>query len=57
VPGKSREKLTFGVAPGYADAHTITGEFLSPIGRAGAALAASIPGRTRPLAAADGERR
>ena len=55
LPGKSREKLTFGVAPGYPDAHTITGEFLSPIGRAGAVLAASIPKRTARLAAADSE--
>jgi sterol desaturase/sphingolipid hydroxylase (fatty acid hydroxylase superfamily) len=33
VPAKEREKLTFGVEPGYADAHTITGEFISPMGR------------------------
>jgi sterol desaturase/sphingolipid hydroxylase (fatty acid hydroxylase superfamily) len=34
VPAKQREKLTFGVEPAYPDAHTITGEFLSPFGRA-----------------------
>lgn len=34
VPAKAREKLTFGVEPAYPDAHTITGEFLSPFGRA-----------------------
>ena len=45
IPGKSREQLTFGVAPAYADAHTITGEFLSPIGRAFAAAVAALPGR------------
>jgi sterol desaturase/sphingolipid hydroxylase (fatty acid hydroxylase superfamily) len=55
IPGKHREKLTFGVAPGYADAHTITGEFLSPIGRAFAALVAIFPKRAGRLAAADNE--
>jgi sterol desaturase/sphingolipid hydroxylase (fatty acid hydroxylase superfamily) len=34
VPAKTREKLTFGVDPAYPDAHTITGEFLSPFSRA-----------------------
>jgi len=57
VPSRHREQLTFGVAPGYADAHTITGEFLSPIGRAGAALVASIPGRPAALRTADSEQR
>jgi sterol desaturase/sphingolipid hydroxylase (fatty acid hydroxylase superfamily) len=33
VPAKEREKLSFGVEPAYADAHTITGEFLSPFAR------------------------
>jgi sterol desaturase/sphingolipid hydroxylase (fatty acid hydroxylase superfamily) len=55
VPARAREKLTFGVEPAYADAHTITGEFLSPIGRAGAALVAAMPGRASALAPADGE--
>lgn len=43
VPSKKREKLTFGVEPHHADAHTITGEFLSPIGRSVGAL---VPRRT-----------
>ena len=34
LPAKEREKLTFGVEPAYADAHTINGEFLAPFGRA-----------------------
>lgn len=34
VPAKEREKLTFGIEPAYAGAHTITGEFLKPFGRA-----------------------
>lgn len=50
IPGKKREKLTFGVEPGYADAHTITGEFLSPIGRSFGALAALLPRRAPRLA-------
>ena len=33
MPAKEREKLQFGVAPAYADAHTINGEFLAPFGR------------------------
>ncbi len=55
IPDKQREKLTFGVEPGYADAHTITGEFLSPIGRAFAALLAIFPKRRPRLAAADSQ--
>ena len=56
VPSARREKLTFGVEPGYADAHTITGEFLSPIGRSGSALLALIPKRAPNLTpAVDGE--
>ncbi len=34
MPAKNREKLVFGIAPAAADAHTITGEFLRPFGRA-----------------------
>jgi sterol desaturase/sphingolipid hydroxylase (fatty acid hydroxylase superfamily) len=34
LPAKSREKLTFGVEPAYADAHTINGEFVAPFVRA-----------------------
>jgi sterol desaturase/sphingolipid hydroxylase (fatty acid hydroxylase superfamily) len=34
VPAKEREKLAFGIQPAYPDANTITGEFLSPFGRA-----------------------
>jgi sterol desaturase/sphingolipid hydroxylase (fatty acid hydroxylase superfamily) len=48
VPSKKREKLTFGVSPAYADAHTITGEFLSPIGRAFMSLSA-MASRRSPL--------
>lgn len=56
IPGKRRENLVFGVAPAYADAHTITGEFLSPIGRAFAAMLALIPKRRPRLATVDSER-
>ncbi|MEI7805905.1 MAG: sterol desaturase family protein [Hyphomicrobiales bacterium] len=52
VPGKQPEKLTFGVEPAYADAHTITGEFLSPMGRAFKAVAGTISRRPPKLAAA-----
>ncbi|KQY99882.1 hypothetical protein ASD45_03020 [Pseudolabrys sp. Root1462] len=58
VPSKAPEKLTFGVEPSEAGAHTITGEFIAPFGRSFAALAAMIPGlprRTPPLIA-DNER-
>jgi sterol desaturase/sphingolipid hydroxylase (fatty acid hydroxylase superfamily) len=55
IPGKRREKLAFGVAPAYADAHTITGEFLAPIGRAFAAVAALFARRSPGLAAEGGE--
>jgi sterol desaturase/sphingolipid hydroxylase (fatty acid hydroxylase superfamily) len=34
IPDKKRERLAFGIEPAYPDAHTITGEFLSPFGRA-----------------------
>ncbi|MBV9260224.1 MAG: sterol desaturase family protein [Pseudolabrys sp.] len=34
IPAKEREKLTYGVEPAYPDAHTITGEFIAPFGRA-----------------------
>jgi sterol desaturase/sphingolipid hydroxylase (fatty acid hydroxylase superfamily) len=48
IPSKEREKLTFGVAPAYPDAHTITGEFLQPFGRAFAVLIAMLPKRAQP---------
>lgn len=38
IPAKKREKLTFGVEPAQADAHTITGEFIAPFGRAFAVM-------------------
>jgi sterol desaturase/sphingolipid hydroxylase (fatty acid hydroxylase superfamily) len=38
VPGRARERLTFGVEPDRPDAHTISGEFLVPIWRAAAQL-------------------
>ena len=50
VPSKSREKLSFGVEPAYADANTITGELLSPIGRAFGVLVALFPKRAPRLA-------
>ncbi|HZP77377.1 MAG TPA: sterol desaturase family protein [Pseudolabrys sp.] len=50
VPAKEREKLTFGVEPAYPDAHTITGEFLKPFGRAFNTLLAMLPKRTPPVA-------
>lgn len=34
IPEKNREKLVFGIEPAQADAHTITGEFIRPFGRA-----------------------
>jgi sterol desaturase/sphingolipid hydroxylase (fatty acid hydroxylase superfamily) len=33
IPAKTPERLTYGVEPAIPDAHTITGEFLSPFGR------------------------
>jgi sterol desaturase/sphingolipid hydroxylase (fatty acid hydroxylase superfamily) len=51
VPAKAREKLTFGVEPAYPDAHTITGEFLSPFGRAFNVMLGWV--RRRPLPAAE----
>jgi sterol desaturase/sphingolipid hydroxylase (fatty acid hydroxylase superfamily) len=38
IPAKTRENLVFGVKPAYPDAHTITGEFVAPFGRAFAVL-------------------
>lgn len=52
IPAKQREKLRFGIERPYPDAHTITGEFLSPIGRAAAAAAALVPKRRPRLVAA-----
>lgn len=47
LPSKTPEKLTFGVEPAQANAHTITGEFIAPFGRAIMALLAMIPGLPR----------
>ena len=33
IPAKSPERLTYGVEPAIPDAHTVSGEFLSPFGR------------------------
>jgi sterol desaturase/sphingolipid hydroxylase (fatty acid hydroxylase superfamily) len=38
IPAKKREKLTFGIEPLQADAHTIKGEFFVPFGRAFAVM-------------------
>lgn len=57
VPAKRREKLAFGIEPAYADAHTVTGEFLAPFGRAFMALLALVPKRRPRLLAADSPRR
>jgi sterol desaturase/sphingolipid hydroxylase (fatty acid hydroxylase superfamily) len=45
IPAKQREKLKFGVEPAYADAHTITGEFISPMGRAFGSIVAMMTRR------------
>lgn len=45
VPGKEREKLTFGVEPDQYPAHTITGELLAPFIRAAAQLRKLLPKR------------
>ena len=50
VPAKMREKLTFGVEPAYPDAHTITGEFLSPFGRAFNVMVGWVRRRPEPTA-------
>ena len=55
IPGKRRENLAFGVALAYADAHTITGEFLAPIGRALATIAALFATKRSSLAAEGGQ--
>lgn len=52
IPEKNREKLVFGIAPMQADAHTITGEFIKPFGRAFAVLFGRLY-RRRTEAAAD----
>lgn len=33
IPAKTPERLTYGIEPAIPDAHTISGEFLSPFGR------------------------
>jgi sterol desaturase/sphingolipid hydroxylase (fatty acid hydroxylase superfamily) len=45
VPGRKREALSFGVEPDQYPAHTVTGELVAPFLRAGAQLAAMLPGR------------
>jgi sterol desaturase/sphingolipid hydroxylase (fatty acid hydroxylase superfamily) len=51
VPAREREKLSFGVAPVEHGAHTITGEFLVPFGRAFNVLVGPL--RRRPAIAAE----
>lgn len=51
VPARTREKLTFGIAPAYPDAHTVTGEFISPFGRAFHVMIGWV--RRRPKTAAE----
>jgi sterol desaturase/sphingolipid hydroxylase (fatty acid hydroxylase superfamily) len=43
VPGKEREKLSFGVEPDHFPAHTITGELIAPFIRAFALVRAKLP--------------
>jgi sterol desaturase/sphingolipid hydroxylase (fatty acid hydroxylase superfamily) len=43
VPGKEREKLSFGVEPDHFPAHTITGELVAPFIRAFSLVAAKLP--------------
>ena len=57
VPGKSREKLSFGVEPDRFAAHTITGELVAPFIRAWASLRALGPKRAPRLAAMPARRR
>ena len=38
IPAKTREKLTFGIEPTQADAHTISAQFVAPFGRAFAVM-------------------
>jgi len=43
VPGKAREKLSFGVEADQYPAHTITGELIAPFIRAGTVLRKMLP--------------
>jgi sterol desaturase/sphingolipid hydroxylase (fatty acid hydroxylase superfamily) len=43
VPGKAREKLSFGVEADQYPAHTITGELIAPFIRAGALMRKMLP--------------
>jgi sterol desaturase/sphingolipid hydroxylase (fatty acid hydroxylase superfamily) len=45
VPGKAREKLSFGVEPDHFPAHTITGELFAPFMRAAALIRVKFPRR------------
>jgi sterol desaturase/sphingolipid hydroxylase (fatty acid hydroxylase superfamily) len=51
IPAREREKLTFGVEPAYADAHTMQGEFIAPFGRAFAVMFGWV--RRKPVQAAE----
>ncbi|MEJ2374363.1 MAG: sterol desaturase family protein [Pseudolabrys sp.] len=54
VPSKTPEKLTVGVEPGYPDAHTITGEFIAPFGRAFNVMLGWVRRRPEPAAESSG---
>ena len=51
VPGSVPEKLSFGVDPGNADVHTITGCYVTPVNRAASHIRAMLQRRPRQLAA------
>jgi hypothetical protein len=42
VPGRAAEKLSFGVDPDNAEVHTITGCYVTPVGRALSHVAAML---------------
>ena len=46
MPGKKREKLTFGVEGSAADVHTLTGSLLHPVRDAGLVLWRALPTQT-----------
>jgi sterol desaturase/sphingolipid hydroxylase (fatty acid hydroxylase superfamily) len=50
IPAKTPERLTYGIEPAIPDAHTISGEFLSPFGRSFNVLFGCL--RRRPAAEA-----
>jgi len=51
VPAAERERLDFGVEPDRKGAHTIWGELIAPLGRAGLVLKERFAGRSPPPAA------